>query len=335
MLQNFRFARYRFIYTVQEPLKMPSYKGNVFRGRFGYTLRHITCVGTTQECEEHCQFPDRCVYSKCFETPVPDDSRILRGQPYAPHPFILEPPRTAKSDFAPGDTFTCNLTLIGESINILPWMVFTFDQIGKRRIGLQGERGQCQLEKVESLPARDSDPSQTIYTAETEMLSDEGIVLSLDDALSAAPSLTDQLQLEFLTPTSIKVDGKWTSRLTFEHLIRNLLRRIRFLNYFHCGEDLDTEVDAHNLIAAAQSVRHTSRLQWLQRGRYSHRAKAMVPMSGFMGTIRFEGDITPFLPFLFLGEYLHIGHHTAFGYGQYRVLCLTYLTNPILSHNHE
>ena len=49
MLQNFRFARYRFTYTVQEPLKMPQHKGNVFRGRFGYILRHITCIETTRE----------------------------------------------------------------------------------------------------------------------------------------------------------------------------------------------------------------------------------------------------------------------------------------------
>ena len=33
MLQNFRFARYRLTYTVQEPLTMPSYKGNIFRGQ--------------------------------------------------------------------------------------------------------------------------------------------------------------------------------------------------------------------------------------------------------------------------------------------------------------
>ena len=156
MLQNFRFARYRFSYTVQEPLKMPQYKGNVFRSRFGYILRHITCVSTTQECETRCQFPERCVYSKCFETPVPADAPILRGQPFAPHPFILQPPQTGKLAYAPGDTFTCNLTLIGDGINLLPWLVFTFDQIGKRRIGLRNERGQCQLDKVESLPAHDS-----------------------------------------------------------------------------------------------------------------------------------------------------------------------------------
>ena len=317
MLQNFRFARYRFTYTVQEPLKMPQHTGNVFRGRFGYILRHIACVGTTDECEERCQFPERCVYSKCFETPVPDDSPLLRGQPFAPHPFILEPPRSGKLNYAPGDTFSCNLTLIGDAINLLPWMVFTFDQIGKRCIGLRDKRGQCQLDKVESLPAQSSQSSQTIYTAETEMLTDEGLILRLDDVMHAAPPATDTIELEFLTPTSIKVHGKWTSQLTFEHLIRNLLRRIRFLSYFHCGEDLD--VDAPALIKAAGAVRHHLRLNWLRKDRYSYRTEKSVPMGGFIGKVRFTGDLEPFLPFIYLGKYLHIGHHTAFGFGQYRL----------------
>ena len=317
MLKNFRFARYRFTYTVEEPLKMPPYKGNVFRSRFGYILRHITCVGSEQQCEKQCQVPDRCVYSKCFETPVPDDSPMLRGQPFAPHPFILEPPRTGKLDYAPGDTFACNMILIGEAINLLPWMVFTFDQIGKRRVGLRGKRGQCQLDKVESLPALGNHQTQTIYTAETEMLSDDGLILGLDDVMDGAPHVTDAIELEFITHTSIKVNGRWTSNLTFEHFLRNLLRRIRFLSYFHCGEDL--EVDAHGLIAAADAVTHASNFRWHRADRYSYRAEKSVPMGGFTGPIRFSGELEPFLPFIFLGEYLHIGHHTAFGHGQYRL----------------
>jgi CRISPR-associated endoribonuclease Cas6 len=317
MLQNFRFARYRFTYTVQEPLKMPEYKGNVFRGRMGYILRGITCVRGARQCEKECQFPEQCVYSKCFETPVPDDSPFLRGQPFAPHPFVLEPPRTEKLEYAPGDTFACNLILIGEAINLLPWMVFTFDQIGKRRIGLRDQRGGCQLDRVESLPARDSHPCQTIYTAETEMLTDEGLILRLADVMDGTPPVTDGLELEFLTPTSIKLAGQWTSDLTFENLIRNLLRRIRFLSYFHCGEDLD--VDAPGLIESARSVTHQLRFHWLRRDRRSHRTERSVPMGGFVGKVRFEGELEPFLPFIRLGEYLHIGHHTAFGFGQYHL----------------
>ena len=318
MLQNFRFARYRFTYTVQEPLKMPPYKGNVFRGRFGYILRHIACIGDTEKaCEKKCQFPDRCVYSKCFETPVPDDSPMLRGQPFAPHPFILKPPRTGKQDYAPGDTFACNMILIGEAINLLPWIVLTFREIGKWRVGLRGERGQCQLEKVESLPAYRGGASQTIYTAETEMLTDDGLVLAMADVTHGMPHQADEIGLEFITQTSIKVDGRWTDQLTFEHLIRNLLRRIRFLSYFHCGEDLD--VDAYALIEAAKAVTHKSYLRWHRSDRYSYRAEKSVPMGGFRGPVRFLGELESFLPLIYLGEYLHIGHHTAFGFGQYRL----------------
>ena len=242
---------------------------------------------------------------------------MLRGQPFAPHPFVLEPPRTGKLKYAPGDTFACNLILIGEAINLLPWIVFTFDQIGKRRIGGQGERGQCRLEKVESLPAYSTHQPQTIYTAETEMLTDDGLILRIDDVMHGAPQVTDKIELEFLTPTSIKVNGKWASGLTFEHLIRNLLRRIRFLSYFHCGEDWN--VDAHGLLERSASVVHDSRLNWLRKDRYSYRTEKSIPMGGFIGKIRFEGDLQPFLPFIYLGEYLHIGHHTAFGFGQYRL----------------
>ncbi len=136
MLKNFKFPHYHLTYTVQEPLKIPPDKGSIFRGRFGYLLHHIACIGDTEEsCNEKRQYPDRCIYSKCFETPVTDDSPMHRGQPFAPHPFILRPPRTGKLDYAPGDIFTCNLILIGEAINLLPWIIFVFDQMGKMQIG--------------------------------------------------------------------------------------------------------------------------------------------------------------------------------------------------------
>ena len=359
MLQNFQFARYRFNYTVQEPLRMPPYKGNVFRSQLGYTLRHITCIGNGNACAKQCQYPDRCVYSQCFETPVPDDAPFLRGQPFAPHPFVLEPPLTGKQHYAPGDVFACQLILIGSAINLLPWMAFTFNELGKRRIGLRGQRGKCHLDTIESLPARSTDTPQTIYTSETEMLMGAGRLLCIDDVLRGAPQITDTLELDFRTPTSIKVEGRWMQDVTFELLIRNLLRRIRFLSYFHCGEDLGVDahaliaaahgvthtsrlqwvrkerrsfrtervvpmsgfvgVDAHALIAAAHGVTHTSRLQWVRKERRSFRTERVVPMSGFVGKVRFVGELAPFLPLIFLGEYLHIGHHTAFGFGKYRI----------------
>ena len=321
MLENFRFARYRFTYAVEEPLRLPPYKGNTFGSRFGYILRDIACIGDADECDTRCLFPDKCIYSKCFEPPVPEDSLLLQDEPFVPHPFVVEPPRTGKLEYVPGDVLVCHLILIGEAINLLPWMVFTFNEVGKRRIGLRGERGRCLLDKVESLSTGVNAGHETVYTAETQMLRGKGLILGLDDVMGAAPRVARKIELEFRTPASIKVGGRWTSDLRFEHLMRDLLRRIRLLSSCYCGEDLD--VDVSDLLEAADAVTHESHLRWFRSDLWSHGKEHSMPVGGFVGKIRFTGYLTPFLPYIFLGAYLHIGYHTAFGYGQYRVRSMT------------
>ena len=45
-----------------------------------------------------------------------------------------------------------------------------------------------------------------------------------------------------------------------------------------------------------------------------------MKMGGFVGGMRFEGDLAEFNPFLVLGEYLHIGKGTVYGLGKYEIL---------------
>ena len=42
-------------------------------------------------------------------------------------------------------------------------------------------------------------------------------------------------------------------------------------------------------------------------------------MGGFVGTARFEGELDEFLPFLRLGELVHVGKGSVFGLGFFRV----------------
>ena len=51
--------------------------------------------------------------------------------------------------------------------------------------------------------------------------------------------------------------------------------------------------------------------------RYSARQKRKIPMNGFQGTLTYEGDYGSFLPLLKVGEYIHLGKDTIFGYGRY------------------
>lgn len=45
-----------------------------------------------------------------------------------------------------------------------------------------------------------------------------------------------------------------------------------------------------------------------------------MKMGGFIGSITFEGGLESFLPFLLVGEYIHVGKGTSFGLGKYEIL---------------
>ena len=69
---------------------------------------------------------------------------------------------------------------------------------------------------------------------------------------------------------------------------------------------------------ARQNVRKTQeRTQWDDWSRYSRRQEARMSLGGFKGKVTFEGELDEFMPFLLLGEYIHVGKNTAFGLGKY------------------
>ncbi len=122
----------------------------------------------------------------------------------------------------------------------------------------------------------------------------------------------------FLTPTRIKFNGRFILDLDFHHLVRNLLRRVWNLSYFHCGKTLD--IDFKALIEKAEKVRTVKRdLSWFDWERYSARQDSRMKLGGFVGSVVFEGDLGEFMPFLELGEIVHVGKGTSFGLGRYEM----------------
>ena len=61
------------------------------------------------------------------------------------------------------------------------------------------------------------------------------------------------------------------------------------------------------------------KLAWFDWERYSNRQDTRMMMGGFVGSITFEGDFEKFLPFLLLGEFIHVGKGTSFGLGKYEI----------------
>lgn len=127
------------------------------------------------------------------------------------------------------------------------------------------------------------------------------------------------LRLRFLTPARIRVNGDLQTELSFDLLVRNLLRRVSMLAAVHGGGALD--LDYRGLIKRAESVATVkSSLHWWDLERYTNRQNGKLRVGGMIGEVEYEGEaIKEFLPLLVAGELLHVGTGTSFGLGKFVV----------------
>jgi len=84
--------------------------------------------------------------------------------------------------------------------------------------------------------------------------------------------------------------------------------------------DVSPDEDYASLLNLAKDVHcqdEESRTEQCER--YSMRRDRRNRMEGFTGRITYTGELAPFLPYLLLRQWLHVGKWTSFGMGQYRL----------------
>jgi len=308
-------ATFTFVLRARDLILLPPYKGSTLRGGFGHAFKRVVCTIRNVPCAK-CLLYEKCVYSYIFETPPPKDTEVMRKYTAAPHPFVIEPPSGNKTSYLPGEELTFGLTLIGRAVDYFPYFIYTFEELG--RIGIGRGRGGYELREVRSAALDGGD--EIVYSGNDKVLKNSfDRVTTVNLTQSPAPE-EKEVTLNFLTPTRIKYDGRLTINLEFHILLRNLLRRIALLSYFHCDGNPDT-IDFTGLIESAKAVKTVDRrLHWHDWERYSARQDSKMKMGGFTGRASFEGELDEFMPFLGLGEYLHAGKGATFGLGKYEIM---------------
>jgi len=316
MFEDFPISRYLFSLRAKSDILLPPFKGSTFRGGFGHAFKRLICTFRNKDCSE-CLLQKQCIYSYIFETPHPEDTEALKNYTSIPHPFVIEPPINSKTHYVPDEEITFNLLLIGKAIDYLPYFIYAFTELGK--IGIGKKRGKFTVEEVRCLSYTPNSQkalcNKTLYTSQNQILT--GTCHKFQ--LMFPKDNTSTLSLKFLTPTRIKFNASLVSKLEFHKLIRVLLRRISNISNFHCKKKLD--VDFKGLIERAESitVKHNN-LTWYDWERYSSRQDRKMKLGGLVGEITFEGNIGEFMPFIKLGEILHIGKGTSFGLGKYETI---------------
>jgi CRISPR-associated endoribonuclease Cas6 len=256
---------------------------------------------------------ERCIYSYVFETPPPSGTKMMTKYTAAPHPFIIEPPIEKRRGYSTADEIIFDLILIGKAIDYLPYFIYAFDELGNIGIG----KGKAKY-KLKNVKCGDD----TVYDSGAKT-----IKAFSPDILSISLSKTDEqhsdiqaLTLDFMTPVRMLFNNQLVVDMEFHILIRQLLRRLSLLYYFHCGGDPSTW-DFKGIIEASKEIKvKSSNLKWYDWERYSARQDTRMKMGGLVGDITFEGDIEPFMPLIKAGEVLHLGKGTSFGLGKYNIV---------------
>ena len=223
--------------------------------------------------------------------------------------------------------------LIGQrAMDYLPYFIFAFDEFSRRGIGLaqnsnDRKRGRCCLDAVFNRKPSEApgvgdfihDQAQTqIFYGEQKLLTDESHPISFSSLVKEEDRSITQVRLSFLTPTAIKSNGVFLQDISFLPFIQNLIGRISMLANFHCDSSL--EMDFLSILHRAKTIGvENNSLSWKNWLRYSGKQKRRMNWGGLVGELDFVGELSEFLPYLRLGEYVHVGKSATFGLGQYRL----------------
>ncbi len=300
-------ARYRFDFTVASPLFLPAYAGSTLRGAFGGALRAASCMTKQASCEA-CPLIATCPYAVIFETRPPAEGHALQKFSHVPHPYVIEPPPWGARDYAPGETLSFHLVLAGRALDQLALVIWALVKAFKRGVG-KGD-GTARLVRV-------------VHCGATETIvldGPEGSLLEHDAAVLPAPTFENVVTLAFDTPLRLQSDGRRASadEFTPRRLLMALVRRIALIREFHGAGPLALDFAA--LARQAEALGGNKNLVWRDWTRYSSRQQKKMTLGGVVGEWTLSGDLAPFLPFLHLGQWLHVGKEATFGMGGYRLL---------------
>lgn len=347
-LKALSLAQYEFRLAALTAGELPPFLGSTFRGSFGYALKAVACSMPHQDCTR-CLLAERCLYTRLFEPRVQQPNGLLKQQQNAPRPFIFEPPLPGQKysasfinpelghtppnggkhhgyqrlfdeplRFAPGDELRFGLTLIGEAVEELPYIIYAVSLMARHGFGAQ----RTPFALTEVLAIDGSTTRLKVYTPDMACIVPHDVHRDLSELVKdrlTQIKLEDTLRLLFLTPTRLRFQKNVPERQLFEHLVKSLSLRLTMLAQTHSATTLDYDYQAL-LMQARTATTQTKNLWQQELKRYSNRQKKHIEQDGFMGEAVFIGQAVPkLLPLLVAGEFLHVGSSTAFGLGRYRL----------------
>jgi hypothetical protein len=313
-------AVYEVTFQIREQMHLPPYQGSTLDGALDRALHAVVCLQRKKECQK-CPSSPACPYLAIFEPQdltqkIQGDAETIRRYNKTPRPYVIEPPLERKVCYLPSERLTFRVLLFGRGIRYLPWLIVALQLLEQKGLG----RGRA---KMELLKIRTIHPLsgrwKPIYQKDYEAgLHPNGSLLIYPEEIfqKAKEFESEEVTLEFLTPTRIKHQGKWVARPTFAQLFLAISRRAKLLSMFYGNGGKMAEPEG--LLEEAENISlKSSTLRWRDWKRYSRRQKETMTLGGVVGRATYVGEnLSKFMPCLVLGQLIHVGK-SHFGMGKY------------------
>lgn len=302
-------ARYRVFYETLDAVRLLDYPGSTWRGAFGHALKEVACAYPGLSCTG-CPDSGQCPYPPLFES-------IGSGDPF--RPYVFEP-QAFSGYFPPGAVLTLDLVLLGWMNDWLALLVAALQRLGERGLG-QREPAQLRLVDVQcqidpnqpqwiSVPLPDQDVPDTPFGAGLQPF-----------RIPPAPA---RVRLDLITPLKLKSRGVLIQpdTLNGRELLIALARRMEA-----CASVLDTlplTPEPDQWFEDSETLIEGRELTWLDTHHYSNRQHEVLKLGGLTGRLWLGGPVLRRIwPWLWLGQWLHLGSSTTIGLGRYSVRTAT------------
>ena len=223
-----------------------------------------------------------------------------------PRPWWLLPPTDLRMAYGSSEDFTLDLFFANPDPEWLNDCTLALAQLG--RIGLGQSRDQYRLIRHETVPW-----NPTKERSEGENFGSMLRCVHVHEGLS-------HIGVQLLTPARIKCErGLLRTVPTATVLVQRILARAAML----AGSSvLDLPLARQALNEAAQANITEHEVTWDDISRYSARQKAVIPLGGLTGWVRYSAEcpLHAMYTWLAVGEWLHVGTKTTFGLGAYRLV---------------
>jgi len=303
-------ARYQFTFKIIKSFRQPEFAGSMLRGCFGHALKKIACITKQKQCAG-CLMIQNCSYPAIFETPP--KAHNIQQFANIPNPYIIEPPPWGSKDYYPEDLYQFSMVLTGTALEQLSLLILVWQKVFQW--GVSKEKGRGEFVSVQLV--KENGNKQLIYQAGSENILEHDKDYLFEHNSNSVK--TEQLQIKLLTLLRLQKYSKGVGpdKLKARDFLVTLLRRINLVNEFHNNIILIKNFEHFSQLAETITIK--PELKWQNWTRYSNRQHQKMLLGGVTGQFNLQGDLQEFLPFLALGQYLHVGKNTTFGLGRYLI----------------